>query len=57
MGLLLMVVGTIIGCACGMIKVIPRAVLLGFAVVFIYILALLKLPTPIGVLNLEKSIL
>lgn len=39
-GLLLMVTGTIIGCLCGIIKEIPRAVLLCFAVLFVYFLAL-----------------
>ena len=39
-GLLLMITGTIMGCICGTIKEIPRAVLLSFAVIFVYILAL-----------------
>lgn len=39
-GLLLMITGTIIGCVCGTIKELPRAVLLSFAVIFVYILAL-----------------
>lgn len=39
-GLLLMITGTIIGCICGTIKELPRTVLLSFAVIFVYILAL-----------------
>lgn len=39
-GLVLMIVGTIMGCLCGMIKEVPRAVLLSFAVIFVYIVAL-----------------
>lgn len=39
-GLLLMVAGTVIGCLCGMIKELPRAVLLCFAVLFVYMLVL-----------------
>lgn len=40
MGLLLMITGAIMGVICGTIKEIPRAVLLSFAVIFVYILAL-----------------
>lgn len=39
-GLLLMITGAIMGVICGTIKEIPRAVLLSFAVIFVYILAL-----------------
>lgn len=35
-----MFAGTIIGCLCGMIKEVPRTVLLCFAVIFVYFLAL-----------------
>lgn len=39
-GLLLMIIGTIMGCLCGLIKEIPRSVLLCFAVIFVYFIAL-----------------